>query len=375
MQGENLMATVTPATPHTVSVPTTYNIIDSAGLFTLPDPVWLIDHWCMRETITLLTGPSGSFKTFVALDLALKAATPTFTHFGPHYIDRSTATAFGGGLKVLYVFGESIGSAKYRVRAWERHNRVDSVRVPMLWHPDKMSLLLEGQKVRDTVDMHDPDIVIFDTWSRNTYGMDENNKQDVDKAMNLAHDLKKGGSRGGRSIIFLHHPPAAAGKFYRGHTSMLNDSDIMITTERFETESTAPPLYTKIRSVRQKETDDFEPYWATLELVEPLDYATGKPIPRPSGMGNYESLVVTDHRAMPVSAVSVSSTEDQMIEYIKNNPGVKPKDIQAELWPDKPTGKNVYEYTKKAMAEGKLARNIDGGFVVVPSTRATLEDL
>src|SRR5207244_2735924 len=40
-----------------------------------PAPRWLVDNYLVAETISVLFGPSGGGKTFVALDLALAIAT------------------------------------------------------------------------------------------------------------------------------------------------------------------------------------------------------------------------------------------------------------------------------------------------------------
>ena len=359
------------ATPTPVPAPPTpprYTAISLDDLYTKPDPVWLIEHWCMRQTITLLTGPSESFKTFIAMDLAMKAASPEYQRFGPHWISRDRATASGGGYKVLYVIGESQGAAKFRFLSWEQYHGSSVDRDLMRVHDNRVDIFQAPDDVEKLIELEDPDIVIFDTWSRNTYGMDENSKKDVDVAMNLAHKLKMGGSKGGRSIIFIHHP-TKDGKAYRGHTSMLNDSDVMIETERFDASKDNPvaPFYVKVKSMRQKETDDFLPYWAKLDTWNLLDSA-GKPIPKESGDGYVSSLVITDTNEEPTATVTVGEVPkaDQVEQYLRDNPGAKPKDIQLAVW-GKP-GSNVYGVLKQL-------GNIPPAPSVETSTSQPLEDL
>ena len=52
-----------------------FRITDSEQIRELPPPRWLIDPYLQEETCAILTGEYGSFKSFVALDMALSVAT------------------------------------------------------------------------------------------------------------------------------------------------------------------------------------------------------------------------------------------------------------------------------------------------------------
>lgn len=338
--------------------PPRYTPITLDDLNTRPDPDWLVEHWCMRQAVTFITGESESFKTFLAMDLAMTAATDG--HFGPHHIDR-TSVGFGP-MRVLYVIGESIGAAKFRFTAIKQHRGLadypDSIRV----FPDRVDLREQAAEVKRMVDDFDPDIVVFDTFSRNTAGLDENSGKDVAIAMGVAHDLKMGGTRGGRSVVFIHHPAKAGNSPYRGHTSLLNDTDIMIELERHdkrtdkaEYEFSEAPFYTKVMSKRQKETDDFRPYYAKLDTHIILD-DSGHPIPKISG-DYITSLVVTSVDESPPdtpAAPRVGKYDAGILAYVAAHPGAIKADIQKAVTGK--TGSTIYRYVEDMVVEGRLVQ-------------------
>ena len=370
--------TVIPAPP-AIPPPPRYQCISYAELETLPDPVWLIEHWSMRESITMIVGESESYKTFIAMDLAVKASDPYFSTFANgHNIDRSSASTFGGGLKVVYIIGESMGAAKWRIEGVKQYNKRPNITDNLRFHPDRVDLYGDPSSVKEMIDIEDPDIVIFDTWNRNTYGLDENSGLEVGKALAVAHDIKKGGTRGGRSVVFIHHPNKSGAKF-RGHTTLLNDTDIMIGVERFDTDRENPaPFFTRVKSLRQKETDDFMPYWAKLDTYHLLDKA-GVPIVGSSG-GPLRTLVMTSTSEEPVGSGKMAAPlRDRVLEHIRANPGSTNPELQKVFW-DK-GGNHANSMTKTLQKEGLITGNTRDGYSVIATVfmkaeaTSTLEEL
>jgi len=380
MRGREVTAVaelVTSEKPSTPS-PVPYETIDLEQLWAFPDPIWLVDHWCMRQSVTLITGESESFKTFLAMDLAVKAVDPGFSHFGPHWIDRSTVG--GGPLKVMYIIGESTGGAKFRWAAiFQHHKLADTNPRSLIIRKERVDLFKDPVRVKATIELHDPDIVIFDTWSRNTYGMDENNKKDVDIALEVANDLKMGGSRGGRSIVFLHHPNKA-GSPYRGHSSLLNDTDIMIGVTRLDlhSEERVAPFYTKIKSERQKETDDFIPYWAKLDGIHLNDLLTGDPLYKNDG-SPVKSLVITAFDEEPATTETVrayaSPKAETVLQLLKDNPdGLSIAEVQKQVFGK--AGTNAKQILTRALDRGDVIKEGHKYFYdVIQPELDRLEDL
>jgi hypothetical protein len=212
------------------------------------------------------------------------------------------------------------------------------------------------------VDDYDPDIVIFDTYNRNTAGLDENSGMDVSVAMGLAHELKMGGSRGGRSVIFIHHPNKSGNAGYRGHTSLLNDTDIMIESERFGDRETftVAPFYTQIKSKRQKETDDFPPYWARLDTFFFLDSAGDRRLKKDGTFVTSLVITTTDDPPpdAPTSGAAPMDRSGEVLTFIRVNPGAMAGEIQAALWGK--SGSHVHRYLKELMRTGMVVQRDKG---------------
>ncbi len=54
--------------------PRRFRLVTPQGMKQLPRPEWQVDGVLHRNTLALLAGPEGTFKSFVALDLALSIA-------------------------------------------------------------------------------------------------------------------------------------------------------------------------------------------------------------------------------------------------------------------------------------------------------------
>ena len=55
-----------------------FRFIDEAGLSSIRAPEWLIEDFLSQGSYAILFGAAGSFKTFIALDMALTIATGGF---------------------------------------------------------------------------------------------------------------------------------------------------------------------------------------------------------------------------------------------------------------------------------------------------------
>lgn len=91
-----------------------FRILDREALEFVEDPTWLIDGLLPHGAYVVLAGKQGSYKTFVALDMALSIATGSKE-------DRVWPSINDGG-PVVYFAGEGRSGIKQRVRAWERRH-------------------------------------------------------------------------------------------------------------------------------------------------------------------------------------------------------------------------------------------------------------
>jgi AAA domain len=92
----------------TPSPPVTFRLLSNIDLANLPDPEWLVEDWIVANTLCVVYGAWGSYKSFLVLHAALCLAT------GTPCFDLAVTKC-----DVLYIAGEGAGGLKQRVAAWE----------------------------------------------------------------------------------------------------------------------------------------------------------------------------------------------------------------------------------------------------------------
>ena len=55
-----------------------YRVVNSAGMANISPPQWIIPDFLPEQAQAMLFGPKSTFKTFVALDIALSIASGSF---------------------------------------------------------------------------------------------------------------------------------------------------------------------------------------------------------------------------------------------------------------------------------------------------------
>ncbi len=164
----------------------------------LPPPTWLIPETLPDKALSLMYGPPGSYKSFVALTWGLELASR--------------------GKSVIYIGAEGGRGLELRATAWELVNAVprgDRFRIVqnMPWASD-------GGMIQEFIEVSKklkPDLVIIDTAARMMVGMNENDAKDMgmfvaamdaikiglDCAVLAIHHTGKDDSRGARGSIAL----------------------------------------------------------------------------------------------------------------------------------------------------------------------------
>lgn len=172
------------------------SLLSLDDLENLPDPDPLIDGVLDARTVTMLAGPSGKGKSFVALDWALSLASSS------PWLGRKAKRR-----RVLYVAAEGAHGQKWRVRAWrEGHPEAASPDsyVRFLAHavqfgsPDELGELIGAAR--------NFDVIILDTLAKITVGMEENSASDMGQFISDLYKLRDVMSDGeGGTVIVVHH--------------------------------------------------------------------------------------------------------------------------------------------------------------------------
>lgn len=194
-----------------------YKLLSGADIRKLPDLKWRVKGVLPDTGLAGLYGPSGSGKSFLALDLGIKIAEGG-SWFGCR-VERAP---------VVYCVLEGEGGIKQRVQAWE------SSRGRGL--PNDMFLVLQNFKLTDTKDVADlaavvpkGAVVFIDTLNRAVEGVDENSSKDMGGILYAAKILQNA-IKG--LVVIVHHTGKDTGRGLRGHSSLVAALDASIEVKR-----------------------------------------------------------------------------------------------------------------------------------------------
>ena len=168
-------------------------LLDMAQLRSLPVPEPLIGSLFDLDTLALLYGRRGSYKSFLALDWALHIAYGRRWH---------TQTVHQG--HVLYVCAEGSHGLSQRIDAWKSHHGVldDTSRLAVL--PEAVNLMAPASSgaLADVAASIGACLVILDTWARCTVGGEENSTKDMGLAIEQLDVIRR---RSGACVLGVHH--------------------------------------------------------------------------------------------------------------------------------------------------------------------------
>lgn len=222
----------------------TFRRLRVSDIQNLADPQWLINELIPEDSFSVIYGPPGSTKSFLALDLACCVAT------GLPWKGQPVRQG-----KVMVCVGEGLRGLKWRLESW------------MLAHPDADPELLEQnlQIIEDVphlleradtamllntaIEMHeeedDSDLKLFviDTLARALVGGDENSAQDVGRAIDACERVRKAT---GATALVVHHS-GVEGTRERGSTALRGAADTSIQVAHDETQRVTTVAVKKIK--------------------------------------------------------------------------------------------------------------------------------
>tara|TARA_R100000315_G_C5220632_1_gene132563 strand:- start:459 stop:1442 length:984 start_codon:yes stop_codon:yes gene_type:complete len=261
-------------------------------------PKWLVFDYILENSTAMLIAPSGSYKSFTALDLALSVAS------GKDYHGNIVQQA-----DVLYIAGE--GSVGYRARcsAWKENYQRNIDRFYLL--PNAVDLLQEQMIdiLLEDIDILKLDLGLFviDTLSRCNSG-EENSATDMSR---FIQNLDRIRNTTGCTVLFVHHTGKNASLGARGSSAIYASVDTSIECAKQESVLT-------ITCDKQKDAPPFEQRQFQMKEVNFLDGSSLVPILD-------ENPVVN----------TVDSDVLAKLEYLLSNEG------QTKKHKDIPDGQNV----------------------------------
>ena len=208
-----------PPAPNGTALPAdAFPLLSFDDLLRRPDPPWLVDG-LVPVGLSILYGPSGSGKSFLALDWAACVATGKAWH----------GHAVRPGW-VVYVAAEGVGGLKARVWAWwVAHDRPDMSRIR--WLPEAVNLRdrYQVERARRTLASlpERPALLVIDTMARTMVGGDENAAKDVGEFIAAVDGL-----RAADAALVIHHSAKADGAAERGSSALRGAADLMARVKR-----------------------------------------------------------------------------------------------------------------------------------------------
>ncbi len=235
--------------------PGPFRLFSTAELLTMPPPVWLIQPVMTAGGFTVLYGPPGVGKSFIALDMALSIAAGGFWQGCP--VEQGD---------VLYVAAEGAPGTGKRVKAWHLTRGVTPAQAPVSWLTQPIGITSDGEDMEVLMDRiaHElnrpPVLTVIDTLARCFEG-NENEQEDMGQFVKGVDMLRTGFST---AVLVVHHT-RLDGERERGNTALRGAADTMLSvTKDAKWDIT-------LECTKQKDAEEFDAMSLRLKPVPSTD--------------------------------------------------------------------------------------------------------
>ncbi len=242
------------------------------------EPVeWLIEKVLPKRGFAALYGPPGSFKSFIALDIAAAIAR------GAQWMGQDSLPSQNGA--VVYIAGEGHGGIGARIKACRIHHEIDAgIPIYILRHQinlrssteDINTLMLAVAELAETRQLK-IDLIVIDTLARAFGGGNENSSEDMGAFITSCGHLQQVFEA---ALLVIHHSGKDQAKGLRGHSSLLGAVDTELELLRFDDQPRGVLTVSK-----QKDGEDGVRYgfeMVEIEIEEPGQNSLGIDEPRKS---------------------------------------------------------------------------------------------
>lgn len=312
-------------------------LLDVAGLRSSVGSLrWLVKHNIPASSIGIVYGPSGSFKSFIVLDLALRVA-----HGLPWLGNRTKQGS------VVYVAAEGGMGLLGRIDAWHQKHALAATMpfrvcvVPlMLDHTRDLARL--SNAIAES-DLGNPALIVLDTMSQTMAG-DENEARDTATYLRGIGGALR--ARFDSTVLPVHHTGHTAGDRPRGSSAIKGNVDFLYAVTRAEGQMAA-----LLECKKQKDGRDGDAYSFTLERMVVGQDEEGDEL---------TSLVAHHHdaaAAVLASAARPSRYEVLLLELTGNGRlyGELRDEFYVKLGNEKPdTKKKAFSRAFKTLVESRM---------------------
>jgi hypothetical protein len=214
------------------------------GIEAIEPPEWLMDSTLTDGGFGMIVGAPGTFKTFLALDAALRICA-----------DFSEEAPFGSVLKpgpVLFAVGEGRANLRKRITAWERtHSRGKKLRDFVLIDPvpnvtEDWAPFIELAKRASPKGYR---LVVLDTVGRSMQGADENTQKDASKFTKLVETIQR---ELHACVLAIHHTGHGNVERSKGSMEFIGAPDSIFVVTR-----NAKDYMVSVTNTKQKDAEEW----------------------------------------------------------------------------------------------------------------------
>ena len=212
---------------------------------------WLVKHFVPAEALGVLYGATGTFKSFIGIDLALHVA------HGMDWLGHKTRKG-----PVLIIAAEGGTGLWRRIVAWHRERRLQWKDAPVYVIPVSVDLMHDAALVRDAAAAVGvtPALVMVDTLSQ-TFSGEENSAQEMGGYLReLGLQFRACWQC---AVLVVHHTGHNATERPRGSSALPANTDFMFGVFRDEKEMLAT-----VECVKQKDGEKPKPTTFELKVIE-----------------------------------------------------------------------------------------------------------
>jgi hypothetical protein len=221
--------------------------LDESEQDALPDPTWLVPNLLPDDAIAMWYGPSGSFKSYLALDLCMTLAAGL-----PGWKAGAQEP-----MPVVYIAAEGLRAlAKARRKSWKQAREIQGplpfyavATMPTAKRPEQIIEAVEAIQARGIA----PRLVVIDTQARAMAGMNENDAEDAGIFIEAIETMKRSL---GCTVLVIHHTGNDVSR-PRGSSALYAGYDTVVEVQRDERS-----LYASVHVRKQKDADEAATAWA-----------------------------------------------------------------------------------------------------------------
>lgn len=218
----------------------------------IPPPVWQIEDTITEQSVVMIYGQWGSYKSFLALDMGLHVACNI------PWCGKSVRPG-----AVIYCAGEGVRGVNKRVTAWEKSHGLAAENFELI---DNMPLFGNDDEFKELGELLSgeprPELVVFDTVAHAMAGMNENAQEDaslfMDRCVQLARQV-------GCTVLIVHHAGKDVSRGSRGSSAFPAACDTILEVSK------PKPMEMQVSMPKQKDDGGWNrPLGLSAEVV-PLD--------------------------------------------------------------------------------------------------------